>query len=333
MAQFRPIASTPTSAPRWRGRSGSRPALPRAGSGWRSSTTSSSRARTCPPAKSSPRSGRSTSRRTSGSCAAATGSWTPPTSARRPRTPPRRADSRRSDLRRRPAVAARDRRAAVAPPRAAGDVLPHGRGRAPVLVAVPSRRPRPALALAPLLEPFGLAEHPRDRLPAAIAALPGSRRSALAADLERAARPDAARRTLDGEELRRLAGAGLRDRLSYAPSRSVDGSGEDELRAALRDGRDAARGGRGRAPDADRLSARGRGRRVAAEAAAAGFRLGFTTVPAPVRPTDDPLRLPRPEILAPAGRFALRLALLTQPFGPAGDYAASLWARRAIRTS
>ena len=105
------------------------------------------------------------------------------------------------------------------------------------------------------------------------------------------------------------------------------------MRAALQDGREAleAAAGAGVTLIAYPHGAADAG--VAAEAAAAGFRLGFTTVPAPVRPTDDPLRLPRPEILAPAGRFALRLALLAQPFGRAGDYAASLWARRATRTS
>jgi len=84
-----------------------------------------------------------------------------------------------------------------------------------------------------------------------------------------------------------------------------------ELRAALRDGRDAVEAAAGR-PVTSLAYPHGLvDAAVASEAAAAGFAVAFTTASRAIRAGDDPHRLPRIDPFAASpGAFALRLARL-----------------------
>jgi peptidoglycan/xylan/chitin deacetylase (PgdA/CDA1 family) len=158
---------------------------------------------------------------------------------------------------------------------------------------------------------FELPAHPPTALTAGIEALSPARRRLLAARLEALAGPDPNRRALDASEIRRLAGLGFAIGFHTRGHDRLTGLSDDELAAALQDGREALETAAG-VPLATVAYPHGDAdERVARAAAAANFELGFVTAMTAVSPADDPHRLARPEILAPTtARFALDLARL-----------------------
>jgi peptidoglycan/xylan/chitin deacetylase (PgdA/CDA1 family) len=172
------------------------------------------------------------------------------------------------------------------------------------------------------VEPAELAERiARDRsaiheLALAIQLMPARRREAIVARMRAALGPAAPDAGMRADKVRAVAGMGFEIGFHTRDHELLPQLSDEELETALMDGRDAL--GRVAGQSLAMISyPHGAGdRRVAAAAAAVGFRRGFTGLPAPVRADSDPLLIGRIEGSSlSTGHLAARLvkALFRSP--------------------